>query len=97
MSSEPIIGTDVADYAKLANMTDAERDQYPYAVGCKMPIDTVTTVTRYSDKESARLMADLMDTPGNAVTRWVAVEGPEWSKTTPVPGWRRVSYFNDAD
>ena len=97
MSNEPIVGIDAADFTKLATMTDAEREQYPYAVGCKMPIDTVTTVTRYSDMHAAAMMAHLMDTPGNVVTRWVAVDGPEWSKVTPVPGWRRVSYFNDAD
>lgn len=99
MSNEnlPILGTDVEDYARLAAMTDDERAQWPYAVGVRLPIDETTTVTRYSDVHAAAMMAHLMDTPGNVVTRWVAVDGPEWSRTTPVPGWRRVTYFNDVD
>lgn len=90
----PITAIDAADYEKLATMTEAERAEWPFAVGVTLPCDEKPTVTRYGDMTSADLMAYLMDTDGVQVTRWVAVDGPEWSKMTPVPGWRLVTKFN---
>lgn len=61
---------------------------WPYAV--ESGIGTGETVwTRFSDKRTAALFADLMDTPGNIVRRWVLVEG-----TTE---YRDVTYFLLAD
>ena len=92
--TENITSTDVADYAKLADMTLAERIEYPFAIGVRMPSDPHTAVTRYRDMATAAMFADLATGGDNIVTRWVAVCEPEYLRTAVVWGWRQVTYFN---
>lgn len=71
----------------------ADRQEYPYAVGVRMPSDERTTFTHFNTKSSASLFADLMDTSDNHVTLWVAIVEPEYMRSAVVPGWRQVTAF----
>lgn len=67
------------------------RRAYPYAVGVRLAGEHETTYLHFASVGAADLHAYLMDTPGNEVTRWVAITEPEYLMSTVVPGWRQVS------
>lgn len=79
--------------AKLLATLD-ERREYPFAVGVRLASATELNYTHFNSIEAADLFAFLCETDGSVVTRWVAITEPEYFFSTPVHGWRQVTYFN---
>lgn len=74
----------------------AGRIARPYAVGYRFRWMDQMTFDHFEFQENAIALARILETYKDVVTitRWSALREPEYLMSTPVPGWRQVTYFH---